>query len=165
MVMILRQSMVLIGVRYRRLGLRLVAVFQFLLGTSAHLADELLDHIPTRFRMQPAPTTAAPTEFHVVGHPHPSAELRRTAGYRFAPAGPACCRMWQFLYFLPLPHGHGSLRPTRSPRLRIGSGFFSVCWLLAMAASCWDRIDSSPAAGKARGAASCVAAPIIHKDS
>jgi hypothetical protein len=21
-------------------------------------------------------------------------------------------RMWQFLYFLPLPHGHGPLRPT-----------------------------------------------------
>ena len=32
--------------------------------------------------------------------------------------------MWQFLYFLPLPHGHGSLRPTFSPRLRIGSAFF-----------------------------------------
>ena len=23
--------------------------------------------------------------------------------------------MWHFLYFLPLPHGHGSLRPTRGP--------------------------------------------------
>ena len=32
-------------------------------------------------------------------------------------------RMWQFLYFLPLPQGQGSLRPTRWPRLRIGSGF------------------------------------------
>ena len=31
--------------------------------------------------------------------------------------------MWQFLYFLPLPHGHGSLRPTFVV-LRIGSGFF-----------------------------------------
>ena len=35
--------------------------------------------------------------------------------------------MWQFLYFLPLPHGQGSLRPTFSPRLRIGSGFLSPC--------------------------------------
>ena len=33
-------------------------------------------------------------------------------------------RMWQFLYFLPLPQGQGSLRPTCSPRLRIGSVFF-----------------------------------------
>ena len=37
--------------------------------------------------------------------------------------------MWQFLYFLPLPQGQGSLRPTRWPRLRMGSGFFSD-WLL-----------------------------------
>ena len=35
--------------------------------------------------------------------------------------------MWQFLYFLPLPQGHGSLRPTFSPRLRIGSLRFSLC--------------------------------------
>jgi hypothetical protein len=34
--------------------------------------------------------------------------------------------MWQFLYFFPLPHGHGSFRPTRSPLCRIGSGFFSA---------------------------------------
>ncbi len=54
----------------------------------------------------------------------------------------AACRMWQFLYFLPLPHGQGSLRPTRSPRLRIGSGFLSPCWLLAMAACCCPRMLS-----------------------
>src|SRR5262245_14235518 len=29
--------------------------------------------------------------------------------------------MWHFLYFLPLPHGHGSLRPTRGP-LWTGAG-------------------------------------------
>ena len=28
---------------------------------------------------------------------------------------------WQFLYFFPLPHGQGSLRPTFFSRLRIGS--------------------------------------------
>ena len=28
---------------------------------------------------------------------------------------------WQFLYFLPLPHGQGSLRPT------LGSAFIGVC--------------------------------------
>ena len=43
-----------------------------------------------------------------------------------SPPGPTCCRMWQFLYFLPLPHGHGSLRPTWSSRLRIGSVFFGA---------------------------------------
>src|SRR5262249_12985902 len=32
-------------------------------------------------------------------------------------------RMQQFLYFLPLPQGHGSLRPTFWLRLRIGSCF------------------------------------------
>src|SRR5690349_11628950 len=52
--------------------------------------------------------------------------LKNLIHYRFAPAGPACCRMWQFLYFLPLPHGHGSLRPTRSLVLRIGSIFFGA---------------------------------------
>jgi hypothetical protein len=34
--------------------------------------------------------------------------------------------MQQTLYFLPLPQGHGSLRPTFSARLRIGSFFFSL---------------------------------------
>src|SRR5262245_908193 len=53
------------------------------------------------------------------------------------PPYPAACRMWQFLYFLPLPHGQGSLRPTFSPRLRIGSGFLSPLWLPAIAALCW----------------------------
>src|SRR5205085_6010933 len=37
---------------------------------------------------------------------------------------PASIFMWQFLYFLPLPQGHGSLRPTFAPTLRIGSAFF-----------------------------------------
>ncbi len=36
---------------------------------------------------------------------------------------PPPLRMWQFLNFLPLPQGQGSLRPTRSSRLRIGSSF------------------------------------------
>jgi hypothetical protein len=30
-------------------------------------------------------------------------------------------RTWQLLYFFPLPHGHGSLRPTFLSQLRIGS--------------------------------------------
>src|SRR5580698_5355696 len=33
---------------------------------------------------------------------------------------------WHFLYFLPLPHGHGSLRPTLGPRLWIGSTTVTV---------------------------------------
>ena len=32
-----------------------------------------------------------------------------------------------FLYFLPLPQGQGSLRPTRGPRLRIGSTVAASC--------------------------------------
>src|SRR5262249_25443024 len=45
--------------------------------------------------------------------------------------------MHQFLNFLPLPHGQGSLRPTFSDRLRIGSIFCSP-WLLSMAdCCCW----------------------------
>ena len=35
--------------------------------------------------------------------------------------------MQQFLNFLPLPQGQGSLRPTRSWRLRIGSILRSLC--------------------------------------
>src|SRR5262245_22114420 len=30
---------------------------------------------------------------------------------------PSSMGMWHFLYFLPLPHGHGSFRPTRGPVL------------------------------------------------
>src|SRR5439155_6122365 len=59
-------------------------------------------------------------------HPYMHRPPFRALNYRFAPAGPACSRMWQFLYFLPLPHGHGSLRPTRSLVLRIGSIFFGA---------------------------------------
>ena len=33
---------------------------------------------------------------------------------------------WQFLYFLPLPQGQGSLRPTLGPTL-IGSGLCGAC--------------------------------------
>src|SRR5947209_3773563 len=75
----------------------------------------------------------------------------------------AALRMQQFLYFLPLPQGQGSLRPTFSVRLRIGSGFLSLFWLLAIAAACCPWVLSAPRT--ARGAASCVAAPIIHTDS
>src|SRR6202035_3513444 len=48
-------------------------------------------------------------------------------------------RMQHTLYFLPLPHGHGSLRPTFSARLRIGSDFLSPFWLLVSAA-CWSAL-------------------------
>ena len=54
--------------------------------------------------------------------------------------------MWQFLYFLPLPHGHGSLRPTFSVRLRIGSFFFSDAALVDVA---------SPSAAEALLLAAC----------
>ena len=47
------------------------------------------------------------------------------AGHGYAPGAPPFF-MWQFLNFLPLPQGQGSLRPTRWPRLRIGSGFLSA---------------------------------------
>src|SRR5437868_13471036 len=60
------------------------------------------------------------------------------------------CFMWQFLYFLPLPHGHGSFRPTFAPTLRIVSTFFGsppafvLCSVAASAArvvsadcACW----------------------------
>src|SRR5262245_35963913 len=60
---------------------------------------------------------------------HPVRAVNRLHNFvipRFAPAGPACCRMWQFLYFLPRPQGQGSLRPTRSLVLRIGSIFFGA---------------------------------------
>src|SRR5262249_35144216 len=40
-------------------------------------------------------------------------------GHRPEPT-PSSTSMWHFLYFLPLPHGQGSLRPTRGP-LRTGT--------------------------------------------
>src|SRR5262249_7318248 len=70
----------------------------------------------------------------------------------------AVWRMWQFLYFLPLPHGQGSLRPTLAPRLRIGSVTFSPWPLFVVccaAAACADSV----------GAAACVAGPVTHSVS
>src|SRR5208283_2150160 len=67
----------------------------------------------------------------------------------------------QFLYFLPLLHGQGSLRPTLSLRLRIGSGFLSPCWLPAMAASCWLRMLSADGLG----ADSCTVVCMAQSDS
>ena len=54
----------------------------------------------------------------------PVAQPSRSA---HAPGGAPPFFMWQFLNFLPLPQGQGSLRPTRSSRLRIGSGLRSAC--------------------------------------
>jgi hypothetical protein len=48
--------------------------------------------------------------------------------------------MQHCLYFLPLPQGHGSLRPTRGPTLRIGSSFCSAS-VPAIAACCWRSIS------------------------
>src|SRR5438105_14960387 len=92
----------------------------------------------------------------------PGAKPTRCHGWA-SPDHTAALRMQQFLYWRPLLHGHGSLRPTLSLRLRIGSGFLSPPWLLAMAAACCPCMLS--AAGSARGAASCVAAPIDHSVS
>ncbi len=39
--------------------------------------------------------------------------------------------MWQFLYFLSLPHGHESFRPTLPPALRIVSGFLAPAAFVA----------------------------------
>src|SRR5262249_11639804 len=68
------------------------------------------------------------------------------------------CRMWQFLYFFPEPHGHGSLRPTRGPLWRIGSVFFTspVLSRSRPALSLFFACDCIV------GADSCVAAPIIQ---
>src|SRR5262249_45846777 len=67
--------------------------------------------------------------------------------------------MQQFLYFLPLPHGHGSLRPTLSILLRSGWTFFPS----PRAFVCWARTSS--AAARARGASAWVAALISQTDS
>jgi len=45
--------------------------------------------------------------------------------------------MWQFLYFLPLPQGQGSLRPTFAPTLRIVSIFFGDSPLLVAKSVIW----------------------------
>jgi hypothetical protein len=50
--------------------------------------------------------------------------------------------MWQFLYFFPEPHGHGSLRPTFCPLLRMGSVTLTSCPVLPWA-DCWARAVSA----------------------
>src|SRR5262249_32188008 len=78
-----------------------------------------------------------------------------TKHYRLPPSS----FMWQFLYFLPLPQGQGSLRPTFWPPLRIGSGFFfspPVFVCLSAAAPCACR------ACVAEIAAACVARAPAH---
>ncbi len=59
----------------------------------------------------------------------------RRTGDQFMPRS---TRMWQALYFLPDPHGHGSLRPIFLPVFRSGSCLTSPL-LAAIAASCWAR--------------------------
>src|SRR6478672_9036277 len=71
-------------------------------------------------------------------------------------------RMQQFLYFLPLPQGQGSLRPTFAVRLRIGSFGLALCWLLAMACCCSARM---PWEGMGAGADSWTVAPICQRAS
>jgi len=44
----------------------------------------------------------------------------------------------QFLYFLPLPQGQGSLRPTRCPTLRIGSGRSGSERWVSAGEACWS---------------------------
>src|SRR5207247_10283357 len=71
---------------------------------------------------------------------------------------PPPLRRQQFLYFLPLPQGQGSLRPTRLPRLRIGSGLASAS--APALVCCWLRWNSSVAPG----ASACVALVSTHVD-
>src|SRR5262245_17649194 len=71
---------------------------------------------------------------------------------------PSSTGMWHFLYFLPLPHGHGSLRPTRG-NARTGAGPI-----------CEGRPDtalagSAPAGRPPRGASSGAAPAAPPNDS
>src|SRR5262245_59618372 len=68
------------------------------------------------------------------------------------------CLLWQFLCVLPEPHGHGSLRPTFRPRLRIGSVFLTSSPVVPCCCRAWSRAACCIAVG----AEACVAAPIIH---
>src|SRR3989442_6005996 len=45
-------------------------------------------------------------------------------------------RPWQFLYFLPLPHGHGSLRPTFGTSRRTGTAAASIASLTTSDLDC-----------------------------
>ena len=93
---------------------------------------------------------------------HPAGELAGVLAPRNSP--PPLCRhalrhlalalvalLWQFLYFLPLPHQHGSLRPISGPLLRTVCGRFAaavaamVRMFLAMGvggggAACWSLL-------------------------
>src|SRR5579872_4250515 len=73
--------------------------------------------------------------------------------------------MWQFLNFFPLPQGQGSLRPTRSPRLRIGS--------IGLSSGGWPPPPPEPSVGPASGSEpplsvgggdSCVVEVIRHSE-
>ena len=50
----------------------------------------------------------------------------RSQGCASNPARRQASTPWHFLYFLPLPHGHGSLRPTRGSVRRTGGPFSST---------------------------------------
>src|SRR6185503_15289746 len=61
--------------------------------------------------------------------------------------------MWHFLYFLPLPHGHGSLRPTRGmARIGCAAG-------LGPGAPAGARLCCGPGAGADAGAAAAPPLP------
>ena len=63
---------------------------------------------------------------------HPSSLILHPSDHPFL--------MQQFLNFFPLPHGQGSLRPTRCWRLRMGCGLWSVS-VPSMAACCCEAIS------------------------
>ena len=74
-------------------------------------------------------------------------------------------RPWHFLYFFPLPHGHGSFRPTVSPPCSGASGR-STCWV-GLASGRWSAVAATPvaaspgalSAGAARGAPEAAMGP------
>src|ERR1700690_3262243 len=71
---------------------------------------------------------------------------------------------WHFLYFLPLPQGQGSLRPTLGCVLRMGCGSDDACAPVASAA---PPPDSMVGRGRRRAclAAICCATAAADPDS
>src|SRR5436190_2942197 len=86
-----------------------------LLGREVGLLDRLSQGLERRVVALEEALEAIREQAQQPGH----AEVQPLVGHHRV-STPSSMSMWHFLYFLPLPHGQGSLRPTRGP-VRTGS--------------------------------------------
>src|ERR1700730_5782132 len=94
----------------------------------------------------------APATTHITGFASDAANL----GYPMPDNAP-----WQFLYFLPEPHGHGSLRPIfRSPRTNVPGGSWAGGGAIGSPPPPPVKVDVAAAPNGGEPAGGCCSPPL-----